>query len=65
MRVKPLLNYSMRVSQMSKIISKKYNDKIEIIFAIDKSIYLNATQTAKNFNKKPDDWLQKNILKLF
>jgi len=48
----------MKVSQMSKIISKKYNDKIEIIFAIDKSIYLNATQTAKKFNKMPKDWLK-------
>jgi len=42
-----------------KIISKTYKE-LEIIFStkIDKSIYINATKTAKEFSKTPKDWLR-------
>jgi hypothetical protein len=40
-----------------KIISRKYNE-IEVIFDFSDSLYINATQIAKHFNKLPKDWLK-------
>ena len=44
-----------------KIISKTYNS-IEVLFhsELNSSIYINATKVAKQFNKKPVDWLKTN-----
>jgi hypothetical protein len=39
------------------IISRNFND-IEVIFDNTDSIYINATQIAKHFNKLPKDWLK-------
>jgi len=42
-----------------QIISKTYN-KIEVLFSnnLDKSLYINASKIAKEFNKFPADWLK-------
>jgi len=42
-----------------EIISRKYKD-IEILFSkdLDNSLYINATQISKHFNKVPKDWLR-------
>jgi hypothetical protein len=40
-----------------QIISRNYND-IEVIFGNSESLYINATQTAKHFKKKPNDWVR-------
>jgi hypothetical protein len=40
-----------------QIISRNYND-IEVIFGNSDSLYINATQIAKHFNKLPADWLR-------
>ena len=38
-----------------KIIPKRYNE-IEIIFSLDETLFINATQVAKKFKKKTNDW---------
>ncbi|EJF07233.1 KilA-N domain-containing protein [Thiovulum sp. ES] len=40
-----------------QIISKNY-EEIEVIFENSSSLYINATQIAKYFNKLPADWLR-------
>jgi frataxin-like iron-binding protein CyaY len=47
-----------------EIISREFRG-IEINFSteIDENIYLNATQTAKKFKKKPDNWLRNKDVK--
>jgi hypothetical protein len=40
-----------------KIISRNYNG-IDVVFDNSNFLYLNATQTAKEFNKLPADWLR-------
>ncbi|EJF07853.1 KilA-N domain-containing protein [Thiovulum sp. ES] len=40
-----------------QIISRKFND-IEVVFENSNSLYINATEIAKHFNKQPSDWLR-------
>jgi len=40
-----------------EIISRTYNG-IEVVFKHSNTLYINATEIAKYFNKKPDDWLK-------
>jgi hypothetical protein len=47
-----------------KIISREYNG-IEVIFDNSNSLYINATEIAKKFNKKPDDWLRNKDVKAY
>jgi hypothetical protein len=47
-----------------EIISRKFND-IEVIFSNTDSIYINATEIAKHFNKQPSDWLRTKDTKLY
>jgi hypothetical protein len=46
------------------IISRKFDD-IEVIFTNTDSLYINATQIAKHFNKLPADWLKTKETKLY
>ncbi len=49
-----------------EIITREY-EGIEIYFSSETNlnIYLNATKTAKNFGKKPDDWLRTDQTKKY
>ena len=49
---------------MSVIISKEFNC-IEILFSIDKDLYLHTTAIAKKFNKQPRDWLKTTETKYY
>ncbi|EJF07564.1 KilA-N domain-containing protein [Thiovulum sp. ES] len=40
-----------------EIITRNYNN-IEVVFGNSESIYINATQIAKQFNKQSNDWLR-------
>jgi frataxin-like iron-binding protein CyaY len=46
------------------IISRKFND-IEVIFDNSNSLYINATEIAKHFNKLPKDWLKTKDTKAY
>jgi ribosomal protein L7/L12 len=47
-----------------KIVSRKYNN-IEVIFDNSDSLYINATQIAKHFNKQASKWLENKDTKAY
>jgi frataxin-like iron-binding protein CyaY len=46
------------------IIAKQFHE-FEILFSLDTTLYLNATETAKHFNKAPKDWLRNSETKKY